>query len=41
MQTFSVASASSGGNDGDVPLPPWALILLGGGLLAAMRKRLA
>ncbi|MDP1927540.1 MAG: S8 family serine peptidase [Thiobacillus sp.] len=42
MQTFSVASASgSGGNDGDVPLPPWALVLLGGGLLAVMRKRLA
>ncbi len=40
MQTFSVAAASSGGSDGDVPLPPWALVLLGGGLLAAMRKRL-
>ncbi|MBT9538298.1 S8 family serine peptidase [Thiobacillus sp.] len=40
MQTFSVAAASGSGNDGDVPLPPWALLLLGGGLLAAMRKRL-
>ncbi|MDP2030721.1 MAG: S8 family serine peptidase [Thiobacillus sp.] len=40
MQTFSVASASGGSNDGDVPLPPWALVLLGGGLLAAMRRRL-
>jgi hypothetical protein len=41
MQTFSVAMANGGGNDGDVPLPPWAMVLLGGGLLAAMRKRLA
>ncbi len=40
MQTFSVASASDGGvNDGDVPIPPWALLLLGAGLLAAMRRR--
>lgn len=41
MQTFSVASTSEGGNDGDVPMPPWALLLLGAGLLAAMRRRLA
>jgi len=41
MQTFSVASASESGNDGDVPMPPWALLLLGAGLLAAMRRRLA
>jgi MYXO-CTERM domain-containing protein len=41
MQTFSVAAASEGGNDGDVPMPPWALLLLGAGLLAAMRRRLA
>ena len=40
MQTFSVAAASEGGNDGDVPMPPWALLLLGAGLLAAMRRRL-
>jgi hypothetical protein len=40
MQTFSVAAASGSGNDGDVPMPPWALLLLGSGLLAAMRKRL-
>lgn len=40
MQTFSVAATSGSGNDGDVPMPPWALLLLGGGLLAAMRKRL-
>jgi Putative Ig domain len=26
-------------NDGDVPIPAWALVLLGGGLLAAMKKR--
>ncbi|MDP2266738.1 MAG: S8 family serine peptidase [Thiobacillus sp.] len=38
MQTFSVASASESGNDGDVPIPPWALLLLGAGLLAAMRR---
>lgn len=36
-QTFSVNSAS-GANDGDVPMPPWALLLLGAGLLAAMRR---
>jgi MYXO-CTERM domain-containing protein len=41
MQTFSVAAAGEGGNDGDVPMPPWALLLLGAGLLAAMRRRLA
>jgi hypothetical protein len=41
MQTFSVAAASEGGNDGDVPMPPWALLLLGAGLLAAMHRRLA
>jgi hypothetical protein len=41
LQTFSVAAAGSGGgNDGDVPMPPWALLLLGSGLLAAMRTRL-
>ncbi|MEW5967887.1 MAG: S8 family serine peptidase [Pseudomonadota bacterium] len=40
-QTFSVAAASEGGNDGDVPLPPWALLLLGAGLLMSMRRRLA
>jgi hypothetical protein len=40
MQTFSVASASESGNDGDVPMPPWALMLLGTGLLVAMRQRL-
>lgn len=40
MQTFSVTSARGGRNDGDVPFPPWALVLLGDGLLAAMRKRL-
>jgi len=38
MQIFSVNVASSV-NDGDVPLPPWALLLLGAGLLAAMRRR--
>lgn len=38
MQTFSINAASSV-NDGDVPLPPWALLLLGAGLLAAMRRR--
>ncbi|MHB1144109.1 MAG: S8 family peptidase [Thiobacillus sp.] len=39
MQTFSV-NAASGVNDGDVPMPPWALLLLGAGLLAAIRRRL-
>lgn len=39
MQTFSVNAAGSV-NDGDVPMPPWALLLLGAGLLAAMRRRL-
>lgn len=41
MQTFSVVSASASGNDGDVPMPPWALLLLGTGLFAAMRRRIA
>lgn len=40
MQTFSVAAADTDSNDGDVPMPPWALLLLGAGLLAAMRRRL-
>jgi len=31
---------STGDSDGDVPLPAWALILLGAGLLGAMRRRL-
>lgn len=26
------------GNDGDVPMPPWSLVLLGAGLIAAMRR---
>jgi hypothetical protein len=37
MQTFGVAATGTGGSDGDVPLPQWAL-LLGAGLLAAMRR---
>ncbi|MHB1215783.1 MAG: MYXO-CTERM sorting domain-containing protein [Thiobacillus sp.] len=36
-----MAATSDGGNDGDVPMPPWALMLLGAGLLAAMRRRSA
>lgn len=39
MRTFSVAAVVTG-SDTDVPLPLWATLLLGGGLLAAMRKRL-
>ena len=37
MQAFSVNAAGSV-SDGDVPIPPWALLLLGAGLFAAMRR---
>ena len=39
-RTFTVTSTSGGGssNDGDVPIPLWATILLGAGLLGAMRR---
>lgn len=38
-QSFSVTSGSiSGGGDGDVPLPAWALIVLGAGLMGAVRR---
>lgn len=37
MQTFSVAAGS--GSAGDVPMPQWALLLLGGSLLSVMWKR--
>jgi MYXO-CTERM domain-containing protein len=40
--SFSISSATAGGgSDGDVPLPGWALGLLGAGLLAALRRRAA
>jgi uncharacterized repeat protein (TIGR02543 family) len=40
-QSFNISGASSAGEDGDVPLPAWALFLLGAGLLGAMRRKLA
>lgn len=40
VRSFAVTQATAG-NDGDVPLPAWALALLGAGLLGAMRRRLA
>ncbi|OYY92507.1 MAG: hypothetical protein B7Y41_15595 [Hydrogenophilales bacterium 28-61-23] len=40
QQSFNVSLAVSG-NDGDVPLPLWSLILLAGGLLSAMSGRAA
>jgi hypothetical protein len=35
-QSFSVAVAATPGASGDVPLPPWAYVLLAAGLMAAM-----
>ncbi len=40
IQGFNVTD-SVAYQDSDVPLPAWALVLLGGGLLGAMRLRLA
>jgi MYXO-CTERM domain-containing protein len=39
-QNFNVSSATNT-DDGDVPLPAWALFLLGAGLVGAMRRKLA
>lgn len=36
-QSFTV-SAQAGGESGDVPLPGWALVLLGAGLASRLRK---
>ncbi|MDP2809835.1 MAG: putative Ig domain-containing protein [Rhodocyclaceae bacterium] len=36
-----VVAASGGDIDGDVPIPAWALIALGGALLTAMRRKAA
>lgn len=35
------SAADQGGGDGDVPMPGWALLALGGALLEAMRRRAA
>lgn len=40
VQGFNVLpSGGSGGPDGDVPLPPWALLLLGAGLVGVLHRR--
>lgn len=39
--TSTVANAAAVPTDGDVPIPAWALIMLGAGLLGAMRKKRA
>jgi hypothetical protein len=36
-QSFTVTAATGGGGSGDVPLPPWALVLLSAGLLLSAR----
>jgi hypothetical protein len=39
IRSFNVTGAASGsGNDADVPVPPWALLLLSLGLLAALAR---
>jgi hypothetical protein len=39
IQSFSVSTAVvDSGSDGDVPLPAWALVMLGAGLLGTMRR---
>jgi MYXO-CTERM domain-containing protein len=41
-QSFQVTAASNPGDSGgDVPIPGWALVALGAGLLGAMRRRMA
>ena len=39
--TSTVANAATVPTDGDVPIPAWALVMLGAGLLGAMRKKRA
>ncbi len=36
---FAVSVAGGGSSDGDVPLPAWAVVMLGAGLLGAARQR--
>lgn len=39
VQSFSITAATAGGsNNGDVPLPPWALVALAGAMAVAMRR---
>jgi MYXO-CTERM domain-containing protein len=38
-RSFAVLAGGGVASDGDVPLPPWALLLLGAGLAAALRHR--
>jgi MYXO-CTERM domain-containing protein len=37
-QSFSIVAASTS-SSGDVPLPPWAYVLLAAGLLAGMWRQ--
>jgi MYXO-CTERM domain-containing protein len=38
-QSFSILSATGDSTDGDVPLPAWALLLLGAGMFGMLRRR--
>lgn len=39
--SFAVSAGAANGEDGDVPLPAWALFLLAAGLFGAMRRMVA